>query len=279
MRRFGLPVLPLILGVILGPRLEKQLRQTLQLSAGDVSGLWSEPIAIVVYIIVALVLLWPLLFKAWRRARPAHSPRRLRAAQSPAARSSRSTADRPTAAVRRARRHARQPWTGEIVSIIVGYVPTPEGAAALNRAISEAQKNQSRLVIVNSSRGDALVDKRYVQAEDLTADHAAAGEEGVEHLVLQPVRGNDAANEVLDAAEEYQAELIVIGLRKPHSRREADHGQHGAADPARSVLPRAGGQGRRLITHQSRTSQTGGPGPVGIPGPRLHHPHVEKDHP
>ncbi|MBT2521524.1 tripartite tricarboxylate transporter permease [Arthrobacter sp. ISL-28] len=70
MRRFGLPVLPLILGVILGPRVEGQLRKTLQLSAGDVSGLWSEPIAIVVYIIVALVLVWPLLFKAWRRARP-----------------------------------------------------------------------------------------------------------------------------------------------------------------------------------------------------------------
>ena len=70
MRRYGLPVLPLILGVILGPRLEKQLRQTLQLSAGDVSGLWSEPIAVVVYIIVALVLLWPFLFKMWRRTRP-----------------------------------------------------------------------------------------------------------------------------------------------------------------------------------------------------------------
>ncbi|WP_251045080.1 tripartite tricarboxylate transporter permease [Arthrobacter sp. ISL-5] len=71
MRRFGLPVLPLILGVILGPRIEGQLRKTLQLSAGDVSGLWSEPIAVGVYIIVALVLVWPLLFKAWRRARPA----------------------------------------------------------------------------------------------------------------------------------------------------------------------------------------------------------------
>jgi putative tricarboxylic transport membrane protein len=70
MRRFGLPVLPLILGVILGPRVESQLRRTLQLHAGDVSGLWSEPIAVVVYIIVALVLIWPLLFKAWRRARP-----------------------------------------------------------------------------------------------------------------------------------------------------------------------------------------------------------------
>ena len=53
MRRFGLPVLPLMLGVILGPRLEKQLRTSLQLSDGHVSGLWSEPVAVVVYVIVA----------------------------------------------------------------------------------------------------------------------------------------------------------------------------------------------------------------------------------
>jgi len=70
MRRYGLPVLPLILGLILGPRAEGQLRKTLQLSAGDVSGLWSEPIAVVVYIIVAVVLAWPLLARLWRRLRP-----------------------------------------------------------------------------------------------------------------------------------------------------------------------------------------------------------------
>ncbi|MCE3291261.1 MAG: universal stress protein UspA [Arthrobacter sp.] len=100
------------------------------------------------------------------------------------------------------------------MSIIVGYVPTPEGAAALDRAISEARQHDSRLVIVNSSRGDALVDKRYAQAEDLNAVTGRLEKEGVEHLVLQRVRGNDAASEVLEAAEEYQAELIVIGLRK-----------------------------------------------------------------
>jgi nucleotide-binding universal stress UspA family protein len=100
------------------------------------------------------------------------------------------------------------------VSIVVGYVPTAEGAAALDRAITEAQRNQSRLVIINSSRGDALVDKRYAPAEDLAAVTDRLEREGVEHLVLQPVRGNDAANEVLDAAEKYRADLIVIGLRK-----------------------------------------------------------------
>lgn len=71
MRRFGLPVLPLILGVILGPRLEGQLRKSLQLSAGDPAGLWSEPIAVVTYILIGLILLWPLLFKLYRRNRPA----------------------------------------------------------------------------------------------------------------------------------------------------------------------------------------------------------------
>lgn len=100
------------------------------------------------------------------------------------------------------------------MSIVVGYVPTAEGAAALDRAITEAQRNQSRLVIINSSRGDALVDKRYAPAEDLAAVTERLEREGVEHLVLQPVRGNDAANEVLDAAEKYRADLIVIGLRK-----------------------------------------------------------------
>jgi nucleotide-binding universal stress UspA family protein len=84
----------------------------------------------------------------------------------------------------------------------------------LDRAITEAQKSQSRLVIINSSRGDAIVDKRYAQAEDISALTERLDREGIEHLVLQPVRGNDAANEVLEAAEKYRAELIVIGLRR-----------------------------------------------------------------
>jgi putative tricarboxylic transport membrane protein len=71
MRRFGLPILPLIIGLILGPRIESQLRKAFQLSAGDVSGLWNEPVAVVVYLLVALILCWPLVASAWRRFRPA----------------------------------------------------------------------------------------------------------------------------------------------------------------------------------------------------------------
>ena len=56
MRRFGLPVLPLIVAVILGPKLEYQLTQALALSQGEVSTLWGEPIAVVVYAVMALLL-------------------------------------------------------------------------------------------------------------------------------------------------------------------------------------------------------------------------------
>ena len=39
MRRYGLPILPAIIGVILGPFAEEKLRQALQISNGDLSGL------------------------------------------------------------------------------------------------------------------------------------------------------------------------------------------------------------------------------------------------
>ena len=44
MRRYGLPVLPAIIGVILGPFAEQKLRQALQISNGDVGGLF-EPLS------------------------------------------------------------------------------------------------------------------------------------------------------------------------------------------------------------------------------------------
>jgi len=66
MRRFGLPVLPLILGVILGPLMETKLREALTISGGDPAILWSEPLAIAIYVVMALVLLARPLLARWR---------------------------------------------------------------------------------------------------------------------------------------------------------------------------------------------------------------------
>jgi putative tricarboxylic transport membrane protein len=73
MRRFGLPVLPLIIGVILGPTLEYQLAQALAISGGDISTLWSEPVAVVVYATI-LVGLAVLALTSWRSSSSVSEP-------------------------------------------------------------------------------------------------------------------------------------------------------------------------------------------------------------
>jgi putative tricarboxylic transport membrane protein len=75
MRRYGLPVVPAIIGVILGPRAEVQLRRALQISDGQISGLFNTWFSITIYVIIAIVLLWPLInrfiIRRFRR-RPEH---------------------------------------------------------------------------------------------------------------------------------------------------------------------------------------------------------------
>jgi putative tricarboxylic transport membrane protein len=68
MRRFGLPVLPLIIGVILGPRIERQLRQSLQLADGNWIGLFTEPVAIITYVLMVILLLVPLILRLMHRS-------------------------------------------------------------------------------------------------------------------------------------------------------------------------------------------------------------------
>ena len=100
------------------------------------------------------------------------------------------------------------------MTVVVGYVPTPEGEAALTQAIAEARKTNTRLLVINSSKGDALVDNRFAQDGDIQDIEQRLAGQGIEYLIKRPVRGHDAAAEVLDAAEEHDAELIVIGLRR-----------------------------------------------------------------
>jgi putative tricarboxylic transport membrane protein len=60
---------PAIIAVILGPRAEQQMRRALQLSNGEISGLWSTPLAKFVYLVIAIVLLWPLISRFLLRGR------------------------------------------------------------------------------------------------------------------------------------------------------------------------------------------------------------------
>lgn len=100
------------------------------------------------------------------------------------------------------------------MAIIVGYVPTPEGIAALEHAIDEAKLRKQRLVVVNSTRGESLVDKRFASGAEWQSVEHRLSEAGVEHELTQLVESKDAADQILKLADELNAELIVIGLRR-----------------------------------------------------------------
>lgn len=62
-RKFGYPITPLILGVILGPMAEQQFRRALQGSAGDWSVLVSSPFSVTLYAALLAVVLLPRIYK------------------------------------------------------------------------------------------------------------------------------------------------------------------------------------------------------------------------
>jgi nucleotide-binding universal stress UspA family protein len=100
------------------------------------------------------------------------------------------------------------------MSVVVGYVPTREGEAALAHGVREARSRGVRLVVVNSSRGDALVDERYADDDQLAALEAVLEDAGVEHEVVHTMRGREASEEILAVASERHADLVVVGLRR-----------------------------------------------------------------
>jgi putative tricarboxylic transport membrane protein len=68
-RRFGMPITPLILGLILGPNLELQFRRALQISAGDYSTLWATPLSKILYLVLILALSAPLISRLMKKVR------------------------------------------------------------------------------------------------------------------------------------------------------------------------------------------------------------------
>jgi putative tricarboxylic transport membrane protein len=66
LRRYGYPIAPVVVGLILGPLSEQQLRRALSIGQGDPSILVNSWIAIVLYVVAALALFGPIVFKLMR---------------------------------------------------------------------------------------------------------------------------------------------------------------------------------------------------------------------
>jgi nucleotide-binding universal stress UspA family protein len=98
-------------------------------------------------------------------------------------------------------------------AIVVGWTPDPYGRAAVSAAVTEARLRGHRLVVVNATKGDTLVDERYAADSDRHALESELAATGVPHEIRQ-MMGLDVADQILAVADELPASLIVIGLRR-----------------------------------------------------------------
>jgi nucleotide-binding universal stress UspA family protein len=102
------------------------------------------------------------------------------------------------------------------VAIVVGYVPTAEGRAALRRAAEESKLRGTRLFVTNSNRGGREMDRDDALRDEHELDEVSAqlDRDGIDHEVRQLVRGLDPADDLIAVAKEVGADFIVIGLRR-----------------------------------------------------------------
>ncbi|WP_375597878.1 tripartite tricarboxylate transporter permease [Devosia sp. Naph2] len=63
LRRFGYPIAPAVVGLILGPMAEQQLRRALAISQGDIGVLISSPISITLYVAAIIAVGVPLIMR------------------------------------------------------------------------------------------------------------------------------------------------------------------------------------------------------------------------
>jgi nucleotide-binding universal stress UspA family protein len=100
--------------------------------------------------------------------------------------------------------------------VLVGYVDSPEGNAALDAAVEQAKLTSSPMVVVASHKGGASMGspEAYALEQVLEKVRGRLADSGVSFEVRALVRGNDVSEDLVDLAEQTKARLIVIGLRK-----------------------------------------------------------------
>lgn len=100
------------------------------------------------------------------------------------------------------------------MTVLVGFLPTAEGEAAFAAALDEARRRGEDLLVLNSPREGAPVSADVAPPEVVAGLTARAEAAGVAMRLVQEARRGEPADEVLRAADDADASLIVIGLRR-----------------------------------------------------------------
>lgn len=93
------------------------------------------------------------------------------------------------------------------MTVLVGYVPTPEGRAALSRAVVEAQRSGKELIVLVSPQDETAEQQVSAAVAEAEKDGLSVRRRAIEHL-------KDPAEDIIGVAESEHVDLIVIGLRR-----------------------------------------------------------------
>lgn len=101
------------------------------------------------------------------------------------------------------------------MKIVVGFIDTPEGHAAVDAAIAEARIRDGSLVVVNSMHGGSRESEEEYLAtsEAFEALQVRLDREGVSYSTHEYVRGKSPSEDLMQAVEASGAGMIVIGIR------------------------------------------------------------------
>ncbi len=100
------------------------------------------------------------------------------------------------------------------MKILVGYIPTPEGVAALDWATEHAKLTGGSLAVLNTASDGDYSNPVFASAQDIDAVEADLAKRGIPYEIHRPTDGAPAAEAIVRVAGQIDADLIVIGLRR-----------------------------------------------------------------
>jgi nucleotide-binding universal stress UspA family protein len=100
------------------------------------------------------------------------------------------------------------------MTILVAYVPRPEGRAALDKGIEIATERNERLVIVNAGPGGQHEDPTVINGYEAETVEERLRTLSIPAEFKQFVRGKSAIDEIVELVEQLQATMLIIGMRK-----------------------------------------------------------------
>jgi nucleotide-binding universal stress UspA family protein len=100
------------------------------------------------------------------------------------------------------------------MKIIVGYLASPEGEAALRSAVAEAKTHEAELIVIHSHESREADQDEYELEQQRWHIEQVLGDSQVAYRVEHVRAPGDAADHIVTVARTEQPLMVVVGLRQ-----------------------------------------------------------------